>query len=131
MFFDRSFSMSYCSNCPSTHSFIDPNTAHTLYFLSHIQHLWTPLHYASAYNHIKMTDLLIKRGANVNAKDMVLQIGRNCLCATLCNFWLYMTRSCMFVADIPLLLITMHVFHCGHLSSSQVSISGLTFWCYF
>lgn len=38
-----------------------------------LKHLWTPLHYSAMYDFLDITELLIKRGANVNARDTVRQ----------------------------------------------------------
>ena len=38
---------------------------------------WTPLHYAAENDCIKMGEILISKGADINAKDIIYQITIN------------------------------------------------------
>ena len=41
------------------------------------QHNWTPLHVAAKFDSIKIEELLISKGADINAKDIIYQITLN------------------------------------------------------
>ena len=35
---------------------------------------WKPIHYAAAHNYVEIGELLIRKGADIDAKDIIYQI---------------------------------------------------------